>query len=263
MRIVFTALLAVGIVIAACGDDDDDAPNDSASPASQTATLAPTSPGDSPAPTRPPTESQPPGDTTAPTDAASEPPPPAASVTLLTPVDKQHSLPADYVPPDLAPIPSDYLAPGFGGSLRQDALNDMIAMLDAAYADGHDIRCRSAYRSYSEQESTFNYWVSVLGYEEATRVSAMPGHSEHQLGSTCDLTTPEVGWDLREDFGETVAGEWLITHAHEYGFVLSYPQGQESITGYSYEPWHWRYLGRDEAAAFKSSGLTLNQYLLQ
>jgi D-alanyl-D-alanine carboxypeptidase len=257
------ALLAAALVIAACGDDDD-FPNDSAAPTtSPTATLAPTSPGETFSQAPPPTETQSAGETAVPTDPTTEPPPPPDSVTLLTPVDKQYSLPAGYVPPDLAAIPSAYLAPGFGGSLRQDALNDMVAMLDAAYAEGHDIRCRSAYRSYAEQEDTFNYWVSILGYEEATRVSAMPGHSEHQLGSTCDLTSPEVGWDLLESFGDSAAGQWLMTHAHEYGFVLSYPQGQEAVTGYSYEPWHWRYLGRDEAAAFKSSGITLNQYLLE
>ncbi|HUF52841.1 MAG TPA: D-alanyl-D-alanine carboxypeptidase family protein [Dehalococcoidia bacterium] len=263
MRSAFAALLAALLVLAACGDDDDAPPDSSPTLVSTpSATPSPTSPGDTPEPGTP-GETDPPANTEAPTDSPEETNPPATNVNLLTPVDKQHSLPADYVPPDLSPIPSAYLAPGFGGSLRTDALGDMTAMLDAAYAENHDIRCRSAYRSYSEQESTFNYWVSVLGYEEATRVSAMPGHSEHQLGSVCDLTSPEVGWDLLESFGTTAAGQWLVARAHEYGFVLSYPEGQESVTGYSYEPWHWRYLGPAEAQAFEASGLTLNQYLLQ
>jgi D-alanyl-D-alanine carboxypeptidase len=194
-------------------------------------------------------------------DTPDEPDPPA-SVGLLTPVDKQHALPASYVPPDLAGIPGDYLAPGFGGSLRVEARDALVEMLGAAFSAGHDIKARSAYRSYAEQQATFQYWVDTLGYEEATRVSAMPGHSEHQLGTAADLTTAEVGWDLTESLGATAAGQWLAQHGHEYGFALSYPAGQEAVTGYAYEPWHFRYIGRDAAAGWKASGMTLNQYLL-
>ncbi|MCH7809955.1 MAG: M15 family metallopeptidase [Chloroflexi bacterium] len=204
-------------------------------------------------PAEPPAETQPPPVTD----------PPAAGVTILSPVDKDHALPADYVPPGLAAIPGAYLAPGFGGELRQEAVDALVRMLDDADAAGHDVRARSAYRSYATQESTFNYWVSALGYDEAVRVSAMPGHSEHQLGTTADLTSPQVGWGLLESFGQTAAGQWLAANAHVYGFALSYPAGAEVITGYSYEPWHFRYIGTAEAQAWNASGLTLNQYLLQ
>ena len=182
---------------------------------------------------------------------------------MLSPVDKDHALPADYVPPALAAIPGPYLAPGFGGELRQEAVDALVRMLDDADAAGHDVRARSAYRSYAAQESTFNYWVGVLGYDAAVRVSAMAGHSEHQLGTTADLTSPAVGWDLLESFGPTPEGQWLAANAHDYGFALSYPAGAEVITGYSYEPWHFRYIGTAQAQAWKASGLTLNQYLLQ
>ncbi len=201
----------------------------------------------------PPSETQPPPVTD----------PPVAAVTILAPVDKDHALPADYVPPALATIPGAYRAPGFGGELRQEAVDALVRMLDDADAAGHDVRARSAYRSYATQESTFNYWVGVKGYDEAVRISAMAGHSEHQLGTTADLTSPEVGWDLLVSFGGTPAGQWLAANAHDYGFALSYPDGAEAITGYSYEPWHFRYIGVAEAQAWKAGGLTLNQYLLQ
>ncbi len=184
-------------------------------------------------------------------------------VTILSPVDKDHALPADYVPPTLVAIPVAYLAPGWPGELRQEAVDALVRMLDDAAAAGHDVRARSAYRSYAEQEGTFNYWVGQEGYDEAIRISAMAGHSEHQLGTTADLTSPAVGWGLHDTFGPTPEGQWLAANAHDYGFALSYPAGAEAITGYAYEPWHFRYIGTAEAQAWNSSGLTLNQYLLQ
>ncbi len=197
------------------------------------------------------------------TEPPSETGPPVAAVTILSPVDKDHALPTDYVPPGLTTIPVAYLAPGFGGELRQEAVDALVSMLDDAAAAGHDIRARSAYRSYAEQESTFDYWVGVYGFDEAVRISAMPGHSEHQLGTTADLTSPAVGWGLHESFGPTPEGQWLAANAHDYGFALSYPASAEATTGYSYEPWHFRYLGASEAQAWNASGLTLNQYLLR
>jgi D-alanyl-D-alanine carboxypeptidase len=211
--------------------------------------------GQEPAPTQPGST---PGVEPTPDD-----PDPGPAVGLLTPVDKQHALPASYAPADLAGIPGDYLAPGFGGSLRVEARDALVEMLGAAFQAGYDVRARSAYRSYAEQQATFQYWVDTLGYEEASRISAMPGHSEHQLGTTADLSTAEVGWALTESFGGTAAGSWLAEHGHEYGFALSYPAGAESVTGYAYEPWHFRYIGRQAAGDWKASGLTLNVFLLR
>jgi D-alanyl-D-alanine carboxypeptidase len=181
---------------------------------------------------------------------------------LLAPVDEQNPLAANYVAPGLVAIPGEHTVPESGSHiLRADALEALQRMLRHAASQGHDIRVRSAYRSHAEQEATFRYWVSVLGLEEASRVSATAGHSEHQLGSTVDLTTGEVRFDLAEALGAIAAGRWLTAHGHEYGFVLSYPQGAEIITGYAYEPWHFRYIGADQAAAQNASGLTLNHYL--
>lgn len=214
-----------------------------------------TIPGSSGPPVTPPPPTAGPGGATPPPGPTA---PPAQGVTLLTLVDKNHALPSDYVPPGLTTVSASYLAPGYSASLRSEVAGALGQMLDAS---GMDIRVTSGYRSYSQQVTTFNYWVSVLGYAEASRVSAQAGHSEHQLGATVDLSTAEVGWDLVESFGGTGAGQWLAANAHLYGFVLSYPNGAESVTGYAYEPWHFRYIGVAEAAAWKASGLTLNQYL--
>lgn len=259
------AILIAALPLAACGGGmNESSPAPASSATTPAGTPTPTTaatvteaatPAHSAGPTaEPPSGTQP---------ASSVTDPPAAAVTLLSPVDKDHALPADYVPPGLAPVPGAYMAPGFGGELRQETIDALARMLDDAAAAGHDIRARSVYRSYATQETTFNYWVGVLGYDEAVRVSAMPGHSEHQLGTTADLTSPEAGWDLLESFGQTAAGKWLAANAHEYGFALSYPDGKEDVTGYSYEPWHFRYIGPAEAQAWKTSGLTLNQFLLQ
>jgi D-alanyl-D-alanine carboxypeptidase len=244
------------------GDDGGPSPTLTASPSRAPTRSATPRPTASPAPTEEPTPT--PGSATA--TAAPDPletpgSRPGPAVSLLVAVDKQRGLPADYAPPDLAPLGAAYLAPGFNGSLRAEAKSALERMLSGAYDEGHDIYARSAYRSYAEQERTFAYWVSVLGEAEARRVSAEAGHSEHQLGTTADLTTAEVGYDLTEAFGDTPAGRWLADNAHVYGFALSYPAGAEPVTGYAYEPWHYRYVGPDHVAAWKASGVTLVEYL--
>jgi len=182
-------------------------------------------------------------------------------VSILQLVDKNHPLPSDYEPPDLVQVTGNYIAPGYTSSMRSDALAPLEQMLDAAAAAGYDIRVVSAYRSYDDQVATYNYWVTQLGQAEADRVSAKAGYSEHQLGTTADLGSPDFGWDLTSGFGQTPAGQWLAANSVAYGFVMSYPEGKEDITGYAYEPWHFRYIGVDEAQAWQASGETLNQFL--
>jgi D-alanyl-D-alanine carboxypeptidase len=204
--------------------------------------------------------------TVAPTEGPTSSPaitdPPVSEVTLLTPVDKQHALPAGYVPADLVAVPGAYIAPGYTATMNADALARLQQMLDAAAGAGFDVRVVSGYRSYADQEYTYNYWVQQVGQVEADRISARPGHSEHQLGLTVDLGSPTLGWDLREEFGSLPEGQWLAEHSTEYGFVVSYPANSEHITGYAYEPWHLRYIGVEAAQAQRASGMTLNQYLL-
>lgn len=132
-------------------------------------------------------------------------------------------------------------------------------MRAAASRAGHTFTASSSFRSYDSQVATYNHWVSVNGsYAAADRVSARPGYSEHQTGLTIDLATSGCALEC---FGGTSAYAWIKAHAASYGFIERYPAGYESITGYSAEPWHWRYVGPSTAQAFVSSGVrTLEQY---
>ena len=183
---------------------------------------------------------------------------------LVPLVTKEQALPSDFVPADLVTLPEQWVLLALGSErLTAEAAGALEAMLQAASDAGHEIVVRSAYRSYEEQVYTYQYWVDVLSQEEADRRSARPGHSEHQLGTVVDLTNAEVGWDLLPEFGETPGGLWLKQHAAEYGFVESYPEGAEAITGYLYEPWHLRYVGTYHASLLAFTGLTLTEYLEQ
>lgn len=191
------------------------------------------------------------------------PPPPPALLPcddLLAPVDKDHALPADCEPDALETLPGEY-AYLEGQQLQPQAAEALIGLLSAAEAAGHALLVRSSYRDYALQEATFQFWVDQLGYEAAVRVSAEPGQSEHQLGTTADVTNAAVNYELEQAFAETAGGRWLAENAADFGFVVSYPEGRQDETGFSFEPWHIRYVGPETAADYQASGLTLNQYL--
>lgn len=177
------------------------------------------------------------------------------AVTLL---DTTRRLPSTYSPPDLVSTG----LPG-GGRVRSLVKPDLLAMARAASAAGAPLQIASAFRSYSTQASTFRYWVRVAGLKTALLASARPGHSEHQLGTAIDFTSRggSAPW-LYSDWAKTKAGAWMAQNAWEYGFIMSYPKGKSpSVTCYKYEPWHYRYVGRAEASAIHSSGLTTRQWL--
>ncbi len=179
------------------------------------------------------------------------------SRTLL---DTTYQLPASYAPGDLV----DTSAAGLNGgyAVRSLVVGDLAAMAAAARAAGAPLAVVSAYRSYSKQQGTFQNWVNVSGYDAALRTSARPGHSEHQLGTTIDLTSEggAAPWDYG-DWAATPAGAWVAQNSWRYGFVVSYPRGAFNRTCYSYEPWHVRYVGRERAAAIARSGLTPREVL--
>ena len=177
------------------------------------------------------------------------------AVTLL---DTIYMVPSSYYPPDL-------VSTGLrgGGSVRSFVQPDLTLMAAAAAAAGAPLQVQSAFRSYATQGSTFNYWVSVAGRAAALLASARPGHSEHQLGTAIDFTSLSgtAPWNYA-DWATTKAGAWMLNNAWQYGFIQSYPKGKSpSVTCYQYEPWHYRYVGRAEAAAIHASGLTTRQYL--
>jgi D-alanyl-D-alanine carboxypeptidase len=185
-----------------------------------------------------------------------------ASDPILTVLDRTHMLPRGYVPPDLVAAS----AAGFGGSqgsklVRRAIVDDLAALRRDAAAAGLTIQLQSTYRSYSSQISTFNHWVSVYGMARALLQSARPGHSEHQLGTTIDFTSPGWGGRFGNWASETREGAWMASNAWRYGFIMSYPLGSQPTTCFSYEPWHYRWIGRTQAAAWRASGLTLHEYL--
>lgn len=181
------------------------------------------------------------------------------AISLL---DTIYMLPADYYPGDLV----DTSAAGLNGGypVRSIVVADLRALADAARANGTPLEVVSGFRSHTQQKATFDYWVSVGGYEQALRTSARPGHSEHQLGTTLDFTNAGGGapWE-QGDWAATPAGAWMATNAWRYGFLMSYPAGTFAQTGYDYEPWHYRYVGRELAAQIVASGLTTREYLWQ
>ncbi len=170
----------------------------------------------------------------------------SADSDLLVLLDKKVGLPAGYVPPDLVSLvqlkpalPVKKATPPL--QLRRILVPDLQAMERTARKAGINLDISSAYRSYDYQTTLFARYVRELGQTEAERQSAHAGHSQHQLGLAIDFGS------ITPEFAFTKAGKWLFTHAGEFGFSLSYPEGHESETGYMYEPWHYRFIGRDAA----------------
>jgi D-alanyl-D-alanine carboxypeptidase len=244
-------------------------PSPSPSP-TPTATPAPTpTPIVTPAPTVVPTP--------IPTAAPTRPPstgsalPTCAYMDVLTPhhhlhewpitlLDTIYRLPATYAPGDLV----DSSTAGLNGGylVRSFLVPDLRELAAAARAAGAPLKVVSGYRSHDQQRTTFDYWVSVGGYEAALRTSARAGHSEHQLGTAIDFTSEggAAPWEYA-NWATTPAGAWMAANAWRYGFVMSYPARAFNLTCYDYEPWHYRYVGRELAARIQSSGRTPRQVL--
>lgn len=187
---------------------------------------------------------------------------------LLFKYSKVSFLNENYVPSRLKKIDNKYVLQGKGDQyFHGDAMRFLERMFDAARRDDIDLKIISAYRSFDEQNELKGQFTQVYG-SGANAFSADQGFSEHQLATTIDLTTPAVGGTY-QSFGETEAFAWLEENAHKYGFILSYPKGNQF---YIYEPWHWRFVGRDLARDLdRDDDLTfytmdqreINKYLLE
>jgi zinc D-Ala-D-Ala carboxypeptidase len=193
-----------------------------------------------------------------------KPPAPAATCDdLRVLVDRSHTLPPDYFPKDLISLPA-YGVPTLGGRemlLRKGAAENLNRLIVAAAADGEELVVSSAFRSYAQQQASHARLKSIYG-PGADAMSATPGHSQHQLGTAVDFTNAEANYQVRRRFGRTSAYEWLQTHATEYGFVLAYPPGKDG-TSYDFEPWHFRYIGVENAERLEQSGLTPQEFLVR
>ena len=190
------------------------------------------------------------------------PPPSDTCDDLMVLVDREHHLPPGYEPPNLVSVEA-HGAPMYGGEmmLRRGAAEQLGRMVRAASAAGEEIMVSSAYRSYAHQGVVFTRLVSIYGEEQARWTSAPPGQSQHQLGTAVDFTNSAVGYKIHKAFGHTTASAWLMEHAPEYGFALSYPNYKEAETGYRWEPWHYRYIGVENARSLEEDGITLQEFL--
>jgi D-alanyl-D-alanine carboxypeptidase len=137
---------------------------------------------------------------------------------------------------------------------------DLAELRTAAAQAGHPVEVLAAYRSFEEQRALFEERKEQLGYDRSLDKTARAGHSEHQLGTAVDFKTAGAA-DVTQAWGDEPTGRWMAQNAHRFGFVLSYPEGRRDVTCYPYEPWHFRYVGRDLALQVRRSGLTLRQYL--
>ena len=174
-------------------------------------------------------------------------------------VDPMRAVPEQYEPPDLVPASEA----GYSAEYRIRSLvaEDLDSMRNALVATGlPEVALIAGHRSIADQQRLFEARVAELGREAALEGTARAGHSEHHLGTAIDVRL--IGeTDVDQSFGATPTGQWLAEHSWEHGFVLSYPEGVEDVTCYKYEPWHFRYLGKDLAGRVHASGLTLREYL--
>lgn len=178
-------------------------------------------------------------------------------------VNKKRNLPNDYVPDDLeklTDVPTVLENPEVN-QLRSVAYESLKELFKAATEEeGYELYARSGYRSYNTQTSLYSSYVQNYGQNAADKYSAKPGQSEHQTGLSMDITCEALNFRLDDTFVDTEEGKWVAENAHRFGYIIRYPKGKEDITGYLYEPWHIRYLGKELANEVYESGLTLEEY---
>ncbi|UCZ54076.1 D-alanyl-D-alanine carboxypeptidase family protein [Bacillus shivajii] len=182
---------------------------------------------------------------------------------ILVLVNKENHLPAGYTPFDLmepdVPFPFDEDLPQ--KLMRAEAAEALELLFEATEKEGLHLFAQSGYRSYNRQREIFTWNANERGEEQANQYSARAGESEHQTGLAMDVTTHEVNFRLTTDFADTAEGQWIAENAANYGFIIRYPKGKEHITGYQYEPWHLRYVGKEVAKEIMENNLTLEEYL--
>jgi zinc D-Ala-D-Ala carboxypeptidase len=177
-------------------------------------------------------------------------------------VNKQRKLPSGYVPENLTvpDVPFYFTEDHPKKQMREEAANALEELFAAAEEDGLDLVAASGYRSYDRQKNIYERNVAKYGKEETDKFSAQPGTSEHQTGLAMDVTSAQVAFQLEQSFGETQEGEWLAENAHEHGFIIRYLEGAQGITGYTYEPWHLRYVDKDISSTIHNQGATLEEF---
>lgn len=170
-------------------------------------------------------------------------------------VNKNNRLDKFYRPNDLVELNVMYA--NKDKYLRKEAAKSFEKLSSDASKLGYKIIAVSTYRSYFYQQELFNYYVKTMGENKALKASAKPGHSEHQTGLAVDVMGSNEDYN---EFEKSIEFEWMRDNAHKYGFVLRYPKGKEKITGFKYEPWHYRYVGTKLASYLYENDLSLEEY---
>lgn len=174
--------------------------------------------------------------------------------------DRDHLLDEDFVPSPLVEVNSLKKASSASISMQMDAADALTKLFEDAKAQGIILYLKSGYRSYGTQNTMYRNRVEKQGYDDG--VVAMPGASDHQTGLGCDVLNADFAGKPRmtADFGLSQEGIWLAENCTDYGFIIRYPEGKESITNTIYEPWHLRYVGETAAKYITGSGLTLEEF---
>lgn len=175
-------------------------------------------------------------------------------------VNKFYTVSPSYEPIDMVPVDNS-LSTNKNLYFKKDAYDAYLKMLADANSQGIEFLICSTYRSYNTQDSIYSGYVNRNGSAYANSISAAPGRSEHHTGLAVDITSVSMRYDLTEDFINYPEGIWINNHCSEYGFIIRYPKGKTAITGYSYEPWHLRYVGVDVAKEITQRGITFEEYL--
>ena len=171
-------------------------------------------------------------------------------------LNKYNYLTQDYNPEDLETFSNKY-AYGENQTLRKDAYNAFIEMWNKADADGYKLIVNSSYRSYDEQKKIYDDYSSWYGVEDADKKAARAGYSEHQTGLAVDI---QSYCSQNKEFDECEEFTWLSNNAYKYGFILRYPKDKEYLTGYNYESWHYRYVGKKAAKYIHENNITFDEY---
>lgn len=183
---------------------------------------------------------------------------------ILILVNKEYDIPEDYVPEGLTEVDVRFPkgTPSEQKKMQKEAADALKILFDEAEKEGIILYGVSGYRSFAYQKNIYDRKVKAVGKEEAGKYVAYPGQSEHQTGLAMDVTNEEsISGSLMQSFGKTEEGQWLEENAHKFGFIVRYPKGKEDVTGYNYEPWHLRYVGKKASEEIKAQGIVLEEYL--
>lgn len=185
---------------------------------------------------------------------------PTDILILVNKANRAPAVPMALVKPDVTPTKEAYSENIY---MRPEAASALEELFEGAAQDGITLYATSGYRSYSTQKAIFDRKLEKMSEKAANASVAKPGYSEHQTGLAMDLEgQTTLGTGLTEAFGESPEGIWVAENCYKYGFIIRYPKGKTNITGYIYEPWHVRYVGREAAAEIKELDVTFEEYIL-